>query len=270
MVLSSKISATQNQWDYLSVLADALRRYGAPEAIVTDGGTIFTCTQAMQLYDMLGIRKERIDPGEPWENYAETLFSIQRRLADHAFSNARTWPEIQQAHQTWWTNYNTEHHFAHRERQDGRHSPEAVLRGVLGRTYPEEVLSRVLYAAQFTRYLDKQGYVKFKHWRLFGENGLAGEEVSVWVYESTLKIEYQTTALALYSVRHAPDQQITEVTNPRRLETRFRSPQLDLWQLSDTEWLLALRRPEPGPRKKRSKIVALAEQLVLPAFGASG
>src|SRR6266571_4020394 len=76
MVLSSKISATQNQWDYLSVLVDAIRNFGAPEAIVTDGGTIFTCTQAMQLYDMLGIRKERIDPGEPWENYAETLFSI--------------------------------------------------------------------------------------------------------------------------------------------------------------------------------------------------
>jgi transposase len=100
MVLSSKISATQNQWDYLAVLADALRRYGAPEAIVTDGGGIFYSTQALQLYDMLGIRKERIDPGEPWENYAETLFSIQRRLADHAFSNARTWPELQQAHQT--------------------------------------------------------------------------------------------------------------------------------------------------------------------------
>jgi len=97
----------------------------------------------------------------------------------------------------------------------------------LGRTYPEAVLSRVLYATQFTRYLDKQGSVKFKHWRLFGEHGLAGEEVSVWVYESTLKIEYHTTALALYSVQHAPDQQITEVTNPRRLETRFRSPQLD-------------------------------------------
>ena len=270
MVLSSKISATQNQWDYLSVLADGLRRYGAPEVIVTDGGTIFTCTQAMQLYDMLGIRKERIDPGEPWENYAETLFSIQRRLADHAFSNARTWPELQQAHQTWWTNYNSEHHFAHRERQDGRHSPEAVLRGVLGRTYPDEVLSRVLYATQFTRYLDKQGYVKFKHWRLFGENGLAGEEVSVWVYESTLKIEYQTTALTLYSVRHAPDQQITEVANPRRLETRFRSPQLDLWQLSDTEWLLALRRPEPAPRRNRGKIVALARQLPLPEVGATG
>jgi hypothetical protein len=56
------------------------------------------------------------------------------------------------------------------------------LRGVLGRTYPEEVLSWVLYATQFTRYLDRQGYIKFEHWRLFGENGLAREEVSVWVW----------------------------------------------------------------------------------------
>jgi putative transposase len=63
---------------------------------------------------------------------------------------------------------------------------------------------------------------------------------------------------------------ITEVKNARRLETHFRSPQLDLWQLSDTEWLLALRRPEPSPYKRPSKIVALAEQLVLPEFDATG
>ena len=49
MILSSKISPTQNQWDYLSVLADALRRYGTPEAIVTDGGGIFYSIQALQL-----------------------------------------------------------------------------------------------------------------------------------------------------------------------------------------------------------------------------
>jgi hypothetical protein len=84
------------------------------------------------------------------------------------------------------------------------------------------------------------------------------------------KIEYQTTALSLNSVHLSPDHQITEVTNPRRLETRFRSSQLDLWQLSDTEWLLALRRPEPNARRKRSKVVALAEQLVLPEFSATG
>ncbi len=271
MVLASAISPTQNQWDYLAVLAEAIRRYGAPEALVTDGGGIFSSNQAMQLYDLLGIRKERIDAGEPWQNYAETLFSIQRRLGDYAFSNARTWSEIQQAHQTWWTNYNIEHHFAHRERQDGRHSPSEVLRGMLGRTYPEEVLARVLYATQFTRHLDKHGYIRFKHWRFFGENGLAGSDVSVWVYEDTLKIEYQATTLSLYAVRLSSDQQqIDEVTNPRRLETHFRSPQLDLWQLSDTEWLLALRRPEPVARRNRGKIVALARQLPLPDWSATG
>jgi hypothetical protein len=142
---------------------------------------------------------------------------------------------------------------------------------MLGRTYPEEVLSRVLYATQFTRHLDRHGYIRFKHWQFFGEDGLAGSDVSVWVYEDTLKIEHQATTLSLYSIRLSPDQQqITEVKNPRRLETHFRSPQQDLWQLSDTEWLLALRRPEPGVRGKRGKVVALAWQLPLPDWSATG
>ena len=93
----------------------------------------------------------------------------------------------------------------------------------------------------------------------------------MWVDEDTLKVEHQATTLSLYSICLTPDQQqIAEVKNARRLETHFRSPQLDLWQLSDTEWLLALRRPEPVARKKQSKIVALAEQLTLPEFGATG
>ena len=39
--------------------------------------------------------------------------------------------------------------------------------------------------------IDRHGFVKFKHWRLYGELGLAGEDVSVWVYEGNLKVEYQ-------------------------------------------------------------------------------
>ncbi len=126
--------------------------------------------------------------------------------------------------------YNQEHHFAHRERQDGRYSPEAVLRGMLGRIIPEEVLSRALYATQFTRQIDRHGYIRFKHWKFFGENGLfAGEEVSVWLYEDTLKVEHQATTLSLYSLHLSPDQrQITSVSNARRLATHYRSPQLDL------------------------------------------
>jgi hypothetical protein len=90
-------------------------------------------------------------------------------------------------------------------------------------------------------------------------------------YENTLKVEHQATTLSLYSVRLSLNQQrITEVKHARRLETHFRGPQLDLWQLSDTEWLLALRRPESSPRKKPVKLVPLAQELPLSIFGTTG
>jgi hypothetical protein len=93
----------------------------------------------------------------------------------------------------------------------------------------------------------------------------------VWVFEGSLKIEYQANTLALYSLTFEQDhEQIAEVKHARRIETHFRSPQLDLWHVSDTEWLLALRRPEPVPRKKHHKIVVPAEQLMLPEFAALG
>ena len=47
--LASKISATQNQWDYLEVLFAALSTAGAPKAMVSDGGGIFYCNQAMDV-----------------------------------------------------------------------------------------------------------------------------------------------------------------------------------------------------------------------------
>lgn len=250
-ILASKISRTQNQWDYLEVLFAALSTAGAPKGIVSDGGGIFYSNMALELYDMLDIRKERIDPGEPWQNYAETLFSVQKRLADHDFSNARTWPEMLQAHQKWWTNYNRESHYAHRERQDGRHSPQQVLRGMLARTLPAPTLARIFFATEFTRYLDRSGYIRFRRWRFYAEEGLARQQVQVSIYTSTLKIEYQDTELALYTTGWAEDNtHITEVKNPRLIETGYQSPQLKLWTLGPDEWLLFLKLPDYATRKK--------------------
>jgi hypothetical protein len=96
-------------------------------------------------------------------------------------------------------------------------------------------------------------------------------QVSVWMYEGTLKIEYQATALSEYALQLSPDRQrIEAVKNPRRIETHFASPQLQLWQASETEWLLALRRPDPAPRRNRGNIIALARQLPLLDVSAIG
>ncbi len=49
MLLASAISERQDTAAYLRVLARALRNYGAPEAIVTDGGGIFYSNRAMAI-----------------------------------------------------------------------------------------------------------------------------------------------------------------------------------------------------------------------------
>ena len=105
-------------------------------------------------------------------------------------------------------------------RQDGRHSPEAVLRGVLGRTYPRSgALSRAVCIE----------------------------------YQATTLSEYGLRT----SPDH---KRIEAVKNPRRIETHFVSLQLHLWQSSETEWLLARRLPERHRRQLRrtpSNIVQL-------------
>ena len=81
----------------------------------------------MAIHAALGIRKERIERRKPWQNYVETLFSIQQRMADWDFARATTWAELADAHARWVGNYNEQVHWAHRRRTDGRESPKTVL-----------------------------------------------------------------------------------------------------------------------------------------------
>ena len=88
-----------------------------------------------------------------------------------------------------------EHHMSLRLLED-RHSPQDVLRGVLARTLEASTLARIFFATEFTRHLDRSGYIRFRRWRFYAEAGLAKQDVQVSIYTSTLKIEYQETELA--------------------------------------------------------------------------
>ncbi len=268
-VLASALSPTQDLLAVLVVVYEALRRCGAPEVIVSDGGAVFRAKQLLHAYEALGIRREQIPQGQPWTNYIESHFGIMRRLADYEFARAATWEEMLAAHERFVRDYNAQVHWAHRDRQDRRHSPAAVLGWVRGTTYPEDVLHRVLYAVQFTRHVDRHGYIRFRHWRLYGERGLAGAPVSVWVYDGSLRLEYQTVLLAGYSVVLQGDgKHIREVRHPRLAETRFRSPQLALFHLGPDEWLLALRLPEYAPRRRGTLAGPVQLPLLLEGVGA--
>ncbi|MDP9488216.1 MAG: helix-turn-helix domain-containing protein, partial [Actinomycetota bacterium] len=164
-LLASALSTSQDLTSYLSVLYAAVERYGAPEALVSDGAGIFKANQAKAVYRALGIRKETIEKRKPWQNFVETTFSIQKRMADWHFARAQSWEELVAAHDRWVEQYNTQMHWAHRERKDARRSPAEVLGFLTGVRHRKEDLERAFFSTRFTRVLDASGYARLKHWK---------------------------------------------------------------------------------------------------------
>jgi len=263
-ILASKISRTQNRWDYLEVLFAALSTAGAPSGIVSDGGGIFSCNQAMDVYAALGITKERIEKRQAWQNYIESHFNIARKMADARFARATSWEEVLAIHRRFLRDYNLQRHWAHEAREDGCHSPVEVLDWHKGTMYPASVLDRILFATRYTRHLDTHGLLRFHHWKLYAERGLPKAPVTVWVYEGSLKVEYQAVTLATYSVEVEDDHRhLRQVSTPRLVETPFRSPQLTLWTLGPDDWVLYWRTPEQAPVRRKRRVPGIMQQLPL-------
>jgi transposase len=263
-ILASKISATPNQWDYLEVLFAALSTFGVPKALVSDGGGIFYCRQAMDVYAALSIEKLRIDPRQAWQNLIEAHFNIVRRMADAKFARATSWEEMLTVHRAWMRDYNVQRHWAHEKREDGCHSPAQVIGWHKGTMYPESVLNRILFATRYTRYLDKNGFLRFQNWKFYGERGLAKAKVTVWVYEGSLKVEHQAVTLSKYEIELQDDRKhVQAVSNPRLRETPFRSPQLALFDLGQGEWLLYWKNPDQAPAHRRRHVEGIVQ---LPLF----
>jgi len=251
-ILASGLSRRQDLTAYLMVLYAAIRQHGAPEALVSDGGSVFKAKQALRIYEALGIRKEQIDRQQPWQNYSETTFNIMRRMADWDFAQATTWADLLAVHDQWVVDYNYQDHWAHRHRDDAARSPAAVLAWVHGRAFSSEELHRIFYATRFGRRVDRLGYVRFRHWRVYGERGVAGEHAAVWLYGGHLTVAFGDEPLAQYHVTYQPDKRhLKAVTDPHLLETPFRAAQLPLWELGDGDWLKILRLPEYAPRTGR-------------------
>lgn len=252
-ILASTLSRTQDLTAYLMVLYAAVRQHGVPEALVSDGGSIFKAKQALSIYEALGIHKEQIAKRQPWMSYIETAFNVQRRLGDYHFARAESWTALVAVHDQWVADYNYQLHWAHRERQDGRHSPAEVLGWVSGALRPPDQLDRIFYATRFGRRLDRAGYVRFRHWRLYGEAGLARRQAAVWLYKETLTIEFAKEPLSQFTVDYQPDRRhLRQVSHPQRFETRFHSSQLPLWEEGVVEWHL-VQRLSPHVARQRAR-----------------
>jgi len=260
-ILASAVTRRQDLSAFLSVLYRAVDRYGAPGTLVTDSGSIFLANRAKAVYAKLGVRKEEIEKGRPWQNYSETTFGIQKRMADWHFSRAESWAGLVNAHGRFVGDYNAQAHFAHQGREDGRRTPAGVLSWVTGMRFHPKDLERAFFSERLSRVLDASGYATLMRWKLYGEEALAGKKADLWLLEETLTVEHAGEPLSAYEVEYdetggrSGTGSLREVKKPTLFDTTFASGQPRLFGLAETlgdgGWLKMLRLDDYAPRGAR-------------------
>lgn len=76
--------------------------------------------------------------------------------------------------------------------------------------------------------------------------------MAVWLYRENLTVAFVDEPLAEYRVTYQPDRhRLKAVTDAEIFASPFRSPQLRLFGLNETEWLTILRVPDYLPRRAR-------------------
>jgi hypothetical protein len=186
----------------------AIRQHGTPEALVTDSGGVFLAAHARRIYRALAIRKVEIARRQAWQNLIEANFGAQMRMAGHGFATATSREEVVRVHEGWVDDFNGQSHWAHRRRADGRRTPAEVLDRMVARAVGEVDLHRVFYTLRFGRVLDARGYARFRHWKVYGERGLAGQSVGLRLYGPQLTVEHRDEPLAQFQVAYAPGKRL--------------------------------------------------------------
>jgi len=250
-LLASAISPRQGLTAYLIVLRAAVEAHGAPEVLVSDSGGVFKANHAKAIYAALGIAHRQIDAGQAWQNSIETHFNVMRRMADYHYAQATGWAALQAVHERFVHDFNHQPYAAHGERPKERRSPATVLGWVQGSWCEPDDLDR-LFRLRSTRVLNAHGCVRFRHWRLYGERGLAGARAAVWVWDETLTIEHAAESLAQYRVAVETDgRRLREVADPSFFATGHASPQPFLAPLDETDWHPIQRLAPYRPRRTR-------------------
>ena len=266
-ILAGMVSPHQDLTAVLQILFAALSTYGCPQAIVSDNGSVFTAGDYLAILQALAIEPRHIEKGKPWQNLIEAQFKVQLRLADFKFEQAQTLGEVQNHHAGFIETFNTTPHWAHRQRVDGRHTPVDVLGWRRGRIVESKRLRQLFGRAEFLRTVNRYGFISVQRFYVYAESGLSRKRVSIWIYEGELGIEYQQTLVARYRCDYDGRRgELQGVSEPRLYTMAFTSPQLELIELDDEQWVKFQRRP---PKTYTKRTAMFGQQLSLLDLGTS-
>ncbi len=261
VILAGSLTTDQNAGVLLHIYFQALLRWGLWEETISDHGGQFNDHDWMRVNERLGIHHEMYPKGRPWQNLIESYFGIEARLGEYRWERCKTIEAAQEFHGELIRDYNRLPHWAHRRRNDGKHSPLAVLGAAKGKRVEPADLERAFGQRYCQRRTDARGFVRVGRWRIYVEEGIPRAPVQLSYWNGKLRAEHQSQLLVEYQCKWSEKSlRPTAISQPLHYAHPFQSRQMALF---DPLWIRDPIEPESQKTQRSGRKPSEAKQLRL-------
>jgi hypothetical protein len=260
-ILAGSLTTEQEVGVVLHVYFQALLRWGLWEEAISDHGGQFISHAFQRVNKRLGIRHEMYERGKPWRNLIESQFGIQARLGEYHWQRCKAIEEAVEFHRDLIRDHNRLPHWAHHRRNDGKHSPLAVLGEARGQRLEPADLQRAFGQWYSQRMTDARGFVKIGRWKIYIEEGLPRTQIQLSFWDGRLRAEYQSQVLTEYQCKWGEKSaRPTAISQPLHHSHPFQSRQMTLF---DPRWIRDPMDMDAKSVQRSEKKRAEGEQLRL-------
>jgi putative transposase len=260
-ILAGSLTPEQEVGVVLHVYFQALLRWGLWEELVSDHGGQFISHDFARVNKRLGIHHHLYEKGHPWQNLIESQFGIQARIGEYHWERCQSVEAAVEFHRDLIRDHNRLPHWAHRHRNDEKHSPLAVLGEARGARIEPADLQRAFGQRYCQRMTDARGFVKIGRWKIYVEDGLPRTPVQLSYWDGRLRAEYQSRLLTEYQCKWSKQSaRPTAISHPQYHAHPFQSRQMPLF---DPLWVRDPIEPESQKAQRPGRKPAEAKQLRL-------
>jgi hypothetical protein len=260
-ILAGSLTTEQEVGVILHVYFHALLRWGLWDKLTSDHGGQFTSRDFTRTNKRLGIHHHLYEKGHPWQNLIESQFGIQARVGEYHWERCKTIEAAVEFHRDLIRDHNRLSHWAHRHRNDGKHSPLDVLGDVRGKQIEPADLQRAFGQRYCQRRIDSNGFVRIGRWKIYVEEALPRVPIQLSYWNGRLRAEYQSQILTEYQCKWGEKSaRPTAISEPLYHPHPFQSRQMTLF---DPFWVREPIEPDSHKIQRFEKKSAEAKQLRL-------
>jgi transposase len=260
-ILAGSLTLRQEVGVVLRIYYLALLQFGCWNEAISDHGGQFRSHVFKSVNRRLSIRHEMYERGHPWQNLIESQFGVQARVGEYGWERCRSVEEAVELHRELILDHNRLPHFAHRKRNDQKHTPLEVLAAARGREVDAATLHRAFSRMSWKRKIDGRGFVRINRWRIYVEEGLPKTSVQVTYWDGRLRAEYDSHLLTEYRCRwDGTAQRPRAISQGRCFEHPYKTRQQPLF---DPLWVRDALEEEAGQTQSMKKVAAGGKQLRL-------